>query len=302
MKKRLLCLFILCVILLCGFGVSATPPLDVDAEASLTLLYQKEGVGFSDLHIRIYRVAEPFPDGPYGLVAPFSGFPVNVNGVSSQEQWTQIATTLESYVVAEGIAPTAEQTTDGEGAVSFEALQIGLYLVQEVVADTKEGIYVFNRFMVYLPTPLANNSYDYTVEAKPKCISYTPKTHYSVTKLWQDGGSEELRPSQVTVEIYRDGELHETVILSTENNWSHSWYVSAEAHYSWSVVERAVAKSYNVTLVENGSAFSIINTAPGDPGEPPVTGDSDSVLPWILLMGFGGMVLMLVSSRGRRVA
>ena len=64
MKKRLLCLFILCVILLCGFGVSATPPLDVDAEASLTLLYQKEGVGFSDLHIRIYRVAEPFPDGP----------------------------------------------------------------------------------------------------------------------------------------------------------------------------------------------------------------------------------------------
>ena len=302
MKKRILpriLLMIMCFAALCPLCAQAVTPLDPDAEASLTLRYQKDGVAFADLPIGIYRVAEAFPDGSFQLIAPFASYPIDIHGITAQEQWQHIAQTLCSYIVADQVAPDYETKTDTDGTVSFSNLETGLYFVREVVAENTSGTYVFNRFMVYVPTPQPDGSYDYAVEAKPKCTNFVSKDQYSVTKLWQDSGNQNLRPEEVTVDIYKDGVLHETQVLNTDNNWTYTWYVSGDDQGNWTVAERTVPDGYKVTIQQNGSAFSVINTRQTTP-EAPQTGDSFTPLLWIMLMCFSGVMLVILDCYSRR--
>lgn len=305
MRKRILPLLFLVIIgfaLLRPGSAGAAAPPDPNGDASLTLYYQKDGKAFANLQIGVFRVAEALPDGTYELIEPFASYPVNIHGITAQEQWRNTASTLRAYIVANQVAPDWEAQTDENGMVQLPDLDTGLYLVREVVTENSDGTYVFDAFMVYLPTPQPDGSYDYTVEAKPKCSNFTPKTQYTVTKLWGDGGSQNARPKEVTVDIYKDGALQETQILSAGNHWSYTWYVSSEDRGQWIVAERAVLPPYKVTVQQNGSTFSIINTCQTQPQTPqaPHTGDSFTPLPWILAMCFSGIMLLLLGLYSRR--
>lgn len=302
MKKRILPLILLllvCFTALCPLSVQAVAPLDSDAEASLTLHYQKEGIAFADLQIGIYRVATAVPDGSFQLIAPFASYPINIHGITMQEQWNYVAQTLCSYIVADQITPDYEMTTDKNGTVCFSNLDTGLYFVREVVAENTNGTYVFNQFMVFVPTPQPDGTYIYAVEANPKCTNFVPKNQYHVTKLWQDGGNHDLRPQEVMVDIYKDGMLYETQILGADNNWTYTWDVSGEDHGKWTVVERNVPDSYKVTIQQNGGNFSIVNIHETTQ-DLPETGDSSTPMLWILLMCFSGIMLVIFSVYSRR--
>lgn len=302
MKNRILPLFFLVVIgfsMLCPVCVSATTPLDPNEDARLTLYYQRDDMEFPNLQIGIYRVAEALPNGTFELIEPFASYPVNIYGTNMQEQWYNIAQTLCSYIVANQVKPDREGRTDEYGTVCFSNLEAGLYFVGEAVAEKSNGTYVFNQFLVYLPTPQPDGSYDYAVEAKPKCTNFVPKTQYTVTKLWQDVGNQNLRPKEITVDIYKDGVLQETQILSASNNWSYTWFVSGDDYGKWTVTERSVKDPYKVTIQKNGSAFSVINSCQPKP-ETPQTGDSFELLPWTLGMGFSGVMLLILGLYGRR--
>ena len=304
MKKLIsvLCLSVICIITLCPLCVCAVEPLDPNADASLTLFYQKENNAFPDLVIEIYRVAEALPDGTFELIEPYSSYPIKIHDIKIQEQWKNTATTLTSYIVANGLSPDRVGTTDETGTVVFEHLSTGLYLVNEVVAENNNGTYVFNRFMVYLPTPNSDGTFDYNVEAKPKCLSYVPKTEYKVSKLWQDTGYQNDRPAEVTVDIYKDGNLYEALTLNAENNWSYVWYVSENDRSKWTVVERNTPGTYTVTVQQNGGSFSIINTHTSnlDPPGSPDTGDSFIPLPWLLAVSISGIALLILGAYRRR--
>lgn len=301
MKHRiplLLCLLgIILGLLLPAFTVSAAP-LDTEAEASLTLHYQKDGNAFPDLQIGIYRVAKAFPDGSFQLIEPFSAYPVDIHGITKQEQWQQVATTLGAYIDAGQLKPYRQAPTDANGTVCFSQLETGLYFVGEVVADNATGTYIFNQFLVYLPTAQPDGSYIYNVEARPKCTSFVPKTQYTVTKLWRDGGKAD-RPKAVTVNIYADGVLLDTQVLNMENNWTYTWQVSGENYSKWAVTEAAVPEGYKVSIRQNGTAFSIINTYQTTPNTPQ-TGDSFTPLPWVLALCVSGVLLLILGIYGRR--
>lgn len=304
MKKRILPLVLLmavCFSALFPLYVRASTPLNPDVKASLTLYYRKDGATFADLQIGIYRIAEAFSDGSFDLIEPFASYPINIHGITAQEQWHYVAQTLCSYMVADQIKPDYEKATDENGAVLFSGLQTGLYFVREAVAEDDSGTYVFNQFMVYVPAPQPDGSYIYDVEAYPKCTGFVPKDQYSVTKLWQDGGDQKSRPKAVTVDIYKDGVLFETQILSPENDWTYSWHVSVEDHGKWTVTERAVPDGYKVTIRQNGSSFSIINTRQVTP-DIPQTGDSATPVLWTLLMCFSGFMLVILGVYSRRKA
>ena len=305
MRKRitlLICLVALSVAMFCPLSVQAVTSLDPTADASLTLHYQKEGQGFEGLSIRIYRVAEAFPDGTFELIEPFSSYPINIHDITVQEQWKDTAVTLNAYIVANQLMPTQETVTNDAGTAVFEHLKTGLYFVSEVAADNNSGTYVFNQFMVYLPAPQPDGSFDYDVEAKPKCVDYVPKTEYRVTKLWQDAGRQTDRPEEITVDIYKDGELWETQILNAGNNWSYVWYLPDEEQSNWTVAERSVPEEYTVTVQKNGGTFSIINTHKSIQEIPdiPQTGDTSNITLYITLMCLSGIMLIILGIYNRR--
>lgn len=302
MRKRilsLLCLLVLCFAVCGPFRVCAATPLDPDAKASLTLHYQKDGAVFSDLQIRIHRIAEAYADGSFGLIAPFSDYPVSIYDITAQEQWKTVTTTLCACIVADNLPPDRQIRTDSQGIAHFSDLETGLYLVRQVVAQNATGTYTFNDFLVYLPTPQPDGSYNYDITANPKCGNFIPTTQYTVTKLWQDGRNQSARPAEVTVDIFKDGALKQTQVLNSENNWTYTWAVSGEDTGIWTVAERSVTDPYRVTVQQNGSTFTIINTCQTQPEAPP-TGDSFAPLPWILAMYLSGVVLLILSLCRRR--
>ena len=304
MKKllfSLLCITVLMTCILCPRAYAADA-LDPNEKASLTLYYRKDGNSFEGLAVSIYRVAEALPDGTFELIEPYSTYPISIHGVTSQEQWRNIASTVGAYATADGVEPYRTCLTGIDGSAAFEELETGLYLVCEVIASNNYGTYIFNEFMVYLPTPSEDASYDYDVEAIPKCTSYAPRTEYVVTKLWQDLGNESDRPKQITVNIYKNGEFVENRVLDADNNWSYTWRVSADDYGIWTVVESSVPSGYTVTVRKNGACFSIINNHKDNSYVPdsPQTGDSFNVLPYVTVAAVSGIMMVAVGLRGRR--
>ena len=279
-------------------------PINTDTECTLTLHYTNNGMGFDNLDIHIYRVAEAFPDGTFELVIPYSSYPVNIHGITSQKEWKDVASTLSAYIGADHVQPYRTGKTDESGTVVFDKLETGLYLVGSVTAEDSEGSWLFSEFLMYLPTPLEDGSFDYDVEAIPKCIGFTPQpegTKYTVIKLWKDAEYSEQRPVTITVNILNHGIVQDTVILSADNNWSYSW-TDPDGTGSWAVVETDVPDHYQVTITSNETIFMITNTRQSDQPDPPPTGEIAPIWLYITIMWILGFLLVIFGigvARGR---
>ena len=125
---------------------------------------------------------------------------------------------------------------------------------------TKE---VMNRYYEKFDENL--QEWDYDVTAKPKNMKRSTFTglNIEVVKIWNDEGKEINRPIEIEVELLRNGEVFETVILNEENNWRHAWYGLAGA-YDWSTIEKAVPDGYTVIVMSEGLTDIITNTATED--------------------------------------
>ncbi|MBE6966935.1 MAG: Cna B-type domain-containing protein [Ruminococcaceae bacterium] len=92
----------------------------------------------------------------------------------------------------------------------------------------------------------------------------------TVTKAWRHNGGKNL-PESVAVVLYRDGEAHDTVILSGDNNWTHTWAELTDVSV-WSVNEVDVPAGYTKEIItEDGLKFTIVNTRTINPVEVKVT-------------------------------
>lgn len=295
MKKRLITMLVLFVLILSVLAVPAgAEPLDLQRKGTMTLHYRQDGTGFQDLEIAVYRVARANADGSFSLTYPYSALPVRIYGIKSQEEWNVAATTLKSFILADNVAPTRTGKTDGAGTVVFDELQTGLYLVMGTTAENDNGIYEFNTFLIYVPTPNQNGTFTYSVEAAPKCTGYTRKTEYTVVKLWKDAGYTSSRPREVTVEIYKDGVQQESVVLNKDNGWTYTWHVPEDQDGVWTVTEKNVPDKYTVTIAEGQGTFTVTNTRKADPSSPPKTGDMFPLWPAVITMCISGSLLILL--------
>lgn len=61
------------------------------------------------------------------------------------------------------------------------------------------------------------------------------------------------------VQLLRDGEVYDTVTLSSDNNWRYTWpELSADHH--WQVVEHRTPEDYTVLIEREGITFVMTNT------------------------------------------
>lgn len=284
-----------------AFAASAATRVDTGLPVSLSLTYGYDGQPFSGLNIKLYRVAAISEYVDFTLTGSFADLPVDVNNVKTQEEWKQVASTLSAFVVAESIAPDAEGTTGEDGTVSFADLSQGLYLVEGVRAERENGFCQFDSFMISLPDLDENDDWVYDVVAKPKSVYQEilpEEITYTVNKLWKDEGYEYLRPQNVSIDLYRDGILVETVVLSAENNWTYSW-TTVDDGSVWQAVETDVPDGYTVTLEQKGNFFFVTNGY-DEIAPPPQTGDIVNVNLYILLMCAAGLGLIVLGITGRR--
>lgn len=140
----------------------------------------------------------------------------------------------------------------------------------------------------------------YLEDVTPKAKEITMKNDYStekrdipVVKIWEDKEDyNELRPNSVTVNLYADGELYETVELNEENNWNHK-FENLDVYNKGKKIEYTINEievpEYDTQITGDMEiGFTVINTHFGQGGndEPPTDNPqtADNVMSYIMLL------------------
>ncbi len=302
MKKfiSLVLIFAVFVLTLCTASVSALAVgVDPSIPSSLTIHYKNDGLSFEGVEVRTYHVAGINADTTLTLAGDFADYPINVNAITSNDEWLEITSTLVAYITADGIEPTYTAVTDENGTVCFENIPQGLYLTLSVTVESEELVTVFKDFLTIVPN--YGDTYVYDVVAYPKRYSYTPspdEVEFKVVKQWKDNGYT-YRPESVDVLIYKNGELYSTQTLSSENNWCYSW-IAPDDGSTWTAVEKEVPAEYTVTTVVNGNVITLTNTYDHDP-PPPQLGDTSVIWHYVLIAVASGIALILIATRRRKL-
>lgn len=198
---------------------------------------------------RIFKVGER-KDNKFVLTGEFAKSSASLAEVD-KESVNAAAKTLEAFVLSESISPLAEGKTDKNGEKLFDSLETGIYLAL--------GTQLTQNYTTYIPTPLVievgqeNAVLDY--DAYPKFIAKdTYSMKCTVKKKWL-GDEENLRarPGSVTVELYRDEVLFDTVILTEADGWQYDWKDNERGHI-WKVAEIDVPYGYEVSIDYNDSS------------------------------------------------
>lgn len=273
-----------------------------ERECSLTVSYCYEQTVFSDVEVKLYRVAQVSDDFKYTLTQRFEASGLLLDGIQTAGEWNVIRSTLQAHILAHGIAPDFTLSTNEDGQVSFANLQTGMYLA--IVNQVKQNgfYYQFDSALIALPGLGSDGLWQYEVSVNAKAEVLPPvdsdeETEYKVLKLWRGDEGRNDRPDRIEVEIFRDGTSYKTVTLSDENHWAYSWSAKNDGS-NWTVVERNIPHGYTMTLQQRQTAFVLTNTwtptEPEEPGKPPHTGDTANILLYVLLMiGSGGMLIIL---------
>lgn len=284
MKKRIFPA-LMCLVMLAGLlsvPARAIDPVELSRAVTLTVDYHDGGDALPGVRFDLYRAADMGRFAEFTLTGDFADFPVEVNGLDA-DGWKAAAETLANNALRDELTPLDSGETDREGRLTFPtggaALTPGLYLLLGEARTVNGYRYTPEPLLVALPNRAAEEhwwTYDVTVSPKFDRNSTgggggSSTVDRKVLKVWKDGGAAD-RPESIQVQLLRDGKVADTVTLSAENNWRHTWE-DLSGRSDWRVVEKETPEGYTVTVTREGITFVMTNTLeeleePDNPDEP----------------------------------
>ncbi len=254
----------LAVLLLCSLSLTAfaaETTVDFDRTGSITLTLRSGSGSHQTIpggRFALYHVADA--ESLNGtLTFSFTDEFANCGAVLDDLSDPSLAEHLAAYAKANGNGGT-EKRADSNGKVVFDNLSVGLYLI--VQNGSVSGWYSINPFIVSIPmTNAEGTGWVYDVDASPKAETRPESpdvddTKVTVKKIWSGVGND--HPASVTVNLLRDGEVYDTVTLSSASNWKHTWN-NLDDSFRWSVVEADVPDGYTVSYSTSGTTITIEN-------------------------------------------
>lgn len=291
-------------VMIAAYGLMWLQPAIAADEVQTQVEYESAAGASSAPTFNLYKVGT-VDGGVFTLDSPYdeSGVSTDFSNETTDAEWDQSAATLYNYIRAKGIGE-ADQTAkpDGSGMMTFGLEKYVLYVIGTDDVTVNGG-------KKYGAKPM----FLWVIEGNTEKISIKPygvpddtdKTKkYTVVKHWKSDSKED-RPAKVTVEIYEDNELCETVELDQSNDWTYSWE-DKDGKGIWTCVEKDVPDGYTVkvTTEAGGSKIMITNTGKVQPKPVPPsktrTGDPTAMRWSLIAMGVSGLVLLAAGIRRRR--
>ena len=273
--KRIAALLAAILIICTSIPVSALQHIDHGRSIKLTISYSDNNIPIVGAEFSIYQVADLDKRGNLVVTEQFEKYNVNIVD-SDEESWKSLSLTLEGYILRDKLKPTDTKETNEHGLAHFpnkaKRLTPGLYLTMSTRHTVDDIIYESFNFMLLMPTKdHSTDKWSYDISVTPKYSSrsrYEVGTvDYKVLKVWDDIGNEKKRPEKVIIELLRDGEIYDAVILNEDNNWRYEW-LDLDIQYKWNIVEKEL-DDYLVDVSKEGSTYVVTNTYKTDPKEDP---------------------------------
>lgn len=282
----------------------AAEPIMPEKECSLTISYCHADTAFSDLEVKLYKIAEVSADFQYTLTQPFEASGLILNGIQTVGEWNVVRSTLEAYILANHITPEFTAATNEDGQVTFGTLMTGMYLATVGQAEQENLQCRFDSALIALPGLGNDGMWQYQVSVNAKGEVLPPvepdDETFKVLKLWRGDENQNDRPKSIEVEIFCNGISYKTATLSEDNHWAYTWSAKNDGS-NWTVVERNIPQGYTMTVEERQATFVLTNTRNStDPDDPPKTGDTMNILLYVLVMVGSGSLLIILGMIGKK--
>lgn len=272
MKLKRFSAILLCLISIfsiCSTQVFASGPIETETKCNLAVTFATDGVIAKGVTFRVYKIASITRTCEFEPEEPFADQSVmSLLETPDAESYSIIASTLSGVIAADDtLTPTATAVTNDDGTAVFADLETGLYFITGEVFHGPESFYIPYDYLVCLPDRLEDDTWNYNVVSNVKWEK-TPDSDpidLQALKVWSDSSTELHADDKVTVELYKNGELFDTQILSKDNDWKYDW-TGLYGGAAWTVKEKEVS-GYSSTVERKGDCFVVTNTADEDDGK-----------------------------------
>lgn len=268
---------ILTLIMMFSFmNVYADHTIDFSKKSNLTITLEesenKEKVVGAEL--KVTKIADAKVDGNSNLAYEFIDELKDSNISLKDVTVDGLLDEINNYINDNEIALNGQsEITNDEGVAKFSNLDLGLYIVSQ--ENIVEGYSSIDSYLLTIPT-IIDNDWVYDLDSLPK-TELIKLIDINIEKIWKNNRISV--PKSVTIDLLKDGELVEEVILSADNNWKHT-FRRLPLSDSYSVKEVEVPKGYKVTYKQDGYNFTIINT-----NKLPQTGEYTYIIPIFIAIG-----------------
>lgn len=169
-------------------------------------------------------------------------------------------------------------TTDANGNVIFNNLDLGLYLVRQT--NEVKGYSTINSYLVTIPT-IIDNSWEYDLESEPK-TEIIKLMDLKVNKIWK---TDRKISDYVMVQLVLNDKVIDTVKLSKDNNWEYTWRrIPLSDEYE--INEINIPKGYTAIYEKNNNNYTVINA-----DNLPHTGQNTYIA---YIIGVSGIILFVL--------
>ncbi len=266
-KKRIyaaiVCIFALIFILPMNFEGSAAQ-LESERTASLSITLAPDGKPLEGAKYSMYKIADASSDMHFTLLKTYDDakLSIDINDPSAENR-RLLATTLNGYVAAKSIMPVKTVTTDENGTALFDDMDCGLYLVKGAPILYGGEYIIPTPFIISLPETDGDNNrlYDISVDAKYTTKPEGEDVFIQVLKVWYDE-SGEAHPHEVTVQLFDENKLYDTVVLNKDNNWQFYWNDLPMG--DWSIYEKDIPSGYLICIEQQLHRYVVANSSPPD--------------------------------------
>ena len=280
-----LTLLLICVLLIPPLTASSTTAAEI-------VIHYSAGANTFEF----YKVADFSTTDGWALADPFTGY---ADTLALLNRWTELdtnevrilSTGLEAVVRRDQHAPTYTAPTDEDGALTLSNPDLGLYLVLGQPTTDGEYVYTPSPILISVPNRYTSDGWQYRVVMEHNKVQQQPvdePTQYRVLKIWEDDDNTDTRPSELTVDLLRNNQVYDTVVLNTANNWTYHW-TDLPSDSLWTAVERTVPDGYTMAVEKDAIGIVLTNTytAPPPPpgGDIPPTGQLWWPIPILIVLG-----------------
>lgn len=296
--KKILPLLLLLTLL--PLSVSAAGDIDTKRDTTLTVYALYDGTPITGMEMEAYRVATVDFTGELTVLPTFADYreALDIRG-ENDTAWQQMAQTLERFLLREGIGADQTISVNEKGIAAFGTMAQGLYLLR-ADAVTREGkVYAIAPCFLLLPGKNQENTWDYQVEAWVKPSENPEFTQITVVKNWLDNCTPAHGHPEVTIKLWHDGELVDTVTLPKDGKWRYTWYGMSTLG-TWEITEEAVeGYTQQKPIAREGYTFTITNVCKNykKPEKLPQTGQLWWPVPVLLC---GGLFCLVMGAVRRR--
>ena len=130
------------------YAISTTEAIeliDEDKKCNLTLNYNYDDYNFDNNSVLIYFIADITSNYRYILKPNFIDYSLNINNITSNEDWDNTKKLLDDYIINNNIKEDISQTIKNN-TVTLTSLKPGLYYIKTDKISTNNSNIIFDTF------------------------------------------------------------------------------------------------------------------------------------------------------------